>query len=465
MSMRWLSGLSAAALCAVLLAGCAGGGGGTASGGGNNEEVELIQDLDGYEFVVAQGSEYGEAAYPEKGQSDYTDAIIARNERVQKQFNCKIRYEYYDPQTFYDKAHTSIMSGDKFADVMIPCLFAFGQLVFTGDLYDMSAIPQLKMNEDYWDSAFADMATLQGKVYGSNSQMTNWIRESMGVLYNKRLAEEMQLGDLVGMVKDNTWTWDTFKTLVSKSAKDLDNNGQFDENDQWACTSANYDGIVPFFLSSGKKIFRKGEGDRIEYALSDSETLSALVKMKDMFSTPGAMYRPNFDYNKIVKQFVDGKCVFFLNAAFSSGLRDMQDDFGVLPFPRGDYRDSYINTFGHNAPILCIPTTIPDPEKTGLILDALCKESAAERSIYLNEQGTAQLRDTESLEILETYIIPNTYVDIAIPFKTMTMDLYNATDCAIGNPTIMDPKAQSVDLIEAYKDIAQTDINDIFGQS
>ncbi|MCL2814819.1 MAG: hypothetical protein FWD23_09490, partial [Oscillospiraceae bacterium] len=83
-------------------------------------------------------------------------------------------------------------------------------------------------------------------------------------------------------------------------------------------------------------------------------------------------------------------------------LRSMEADFGVVPFPKADENQSRYYAASNGAWPKIIPNTAPNPERTGIILEALAAESKnltipAFIEICLK---TKYVRDEESSEML-----------------------------------------------------------------
>ena len=450
-------------ILAVVLSLFSGCGGKKETGSSAASRSVPAVDLGGYEFVIASAYTYGEVEELEMGQSDLNDAIIARDKEIEQKFNCKISYDYYDPRTFFDAAYASIMSGEKFADIIASTLFATGRLYSADQLYNLAELPGIKFEDPWWIKEFTEKTTFKNGTFGLNCQMFPWQAHLIGVHYNKRILETMGLDDPAGLIESKQWTWDVFKDMVGKSAKDLDGNGVFDEKDQWACSSAVYDGIVPFFLSSGKNMMEKDQDKNVKYVLDNAEALGTLVKLKNIFSTPGAMYMPNFDYAKAEEQYISGKCAFFISGVVPlKKERDMADPTGIVPAPIGPYADSYISGADHNTPIITVPKTIDNPKATGTVLNALAEASQELEDVWY-EDFSAGYRDEKTVKIIKDYVFTSPRMDIAMLVKLMSDNLSACVDLAVGKPIIGDPNTQAIDIIKAFKDGAQQELDQIFG--
>lgn len=58
-----------------------------------------------------------------------------------------------------------------------------------------------------------------------------------------------------------------------------------------------------------------------------------------------------------------------------SYLRDMKDDFGIVPWPKYDESsDGYAANVDAGTDLFVVPITTADAERTSIILEALCAE-------------------------------------------------------------------------------------------
>ena len=71
--------------------------------------------------------------------------------------------------------------------------------------------------------------------------------------------------------------------------------------------------------------------------------------------------------------FINNQALFLINAIHSAiYLRDMAADFGILPLPKYDENQSGYHTYIYPPPVMCVPSTNPDLDRTGMILETLC---------------------------------------------------------------------------------------------
>ena len=418
-------------------------------------------DLKGYEFVIAE-CQYDKYEGIKRGDSEMGDAILDRNARVEKALNCKITYDYYNALTFYEQVYSAIMAGDAVADIMTPALFNFGKLVNSDSLYDISSLPGIDLSADCWYDYFTEAATTSKGLLGVSAFLSNPLNGAYGMYYNKDLAKELGLGDLYQMVRDGTWTWDAFEDMMAKAVKDVNGDGTFGDEDRWACTGSGFDAVTAFYLSSGQKVMIN-EGGKVKYNLANKTAYDALNKMNVMFvNLPGAFYNPSQDFEKMQQNFWNGNVLFFIFPITPGDkFRNMEDEYGLLPLPKGPGQSKYVTPFDHNSTLITVPATVKNKEATGAILQMLAEESKKEESVWFSELENLRYRDAESLEMVQKYIIPNARADISTMYHSVTAELALAVDSAICNTIMRDRNFDATTFIEGIKDVAQSQIDDI----
>lgn len=429
------------------------------------------KDLGGYEFIIADGSLYGEGdpnrMQDQAGVSDLNDAFLARNRKIEQKYNCKITYKYYDPLTFFNDVSLSLMAGDKVADVLIPCEWAYGHFVNAQLLKNLRDLPYVNMDKPYWVKSLEEMAKVGGKSYGGSNQMARAEGHAVSCYFNKNLIKKLGLENPYDLVKQDKWNWDTFKVMLDAAQKDNDNNSTWDDKDSWGATGSTYQAAEAFYVTSGQKIIDYTSASKKipQYTLKDSASLDALTKLKDMFKAPGAYYNPNCDYGLQTKLFMDGKCLFYIDNLYHyDTLREMSDDYGVVPMPKGPGQKDYYSLVSHNAGIICVPKTITDEEKTGMILQSLSFEAYAEREIFINQVSNMFWRDEESADMARSFIIPSMTGDISYLWHTVTPEIAEGTNQAVSFPMLVDKTLEFSTYIAQYGDLIQNYLNDTYGK-
>lgn len=468
-------------LAAVLLMSAAGcktstvseSGGETGSGtvsetGTTVEKTDGLPDTDlgGYEFVIAEGWYYDGSDMPDytPGASDYTDAVLARNKEIEDRFNCTITYQFYQPTTFYDTALPVLMSGDKFADVMDPTLFEFGKFLNSNNLYDLSSLPNVDLTKSYWIKSFTDATRIGSGVYGTGADFANPSTKQYVFMFNRRLVNEQGLPDPYALVESGKWNWTALKEFVTKGAKDDNGDGKYDQSDVWSVSGGMYDAMKALYQTSGLKIFGLNNSGKYTYDLANAKSVNTLNKMKSLFTTPGAFYTGGGDYSEAVNHWSQGMAAGWianLNFVQTTQMRDMTDDYGIVPLPLGEGQTQYVAPVDHNAPIVCVPSVITNPEATGTILTAMAFASQKDREVWNEQLKNMYFRDDETFNMVSKYIFPNIILDPALFYGSLSAELSVGINGAIGDPIIGDQSQDSGTIINSVANAVQEQIDEI----
>ncbi|MBQ4043571.1 MAG: hypothetical protein IJD06_06210, partial [Clostridia bacterium] len=62
--------------------------------------------------------------------------------------------------------------------------------------------------------------------------------------------------------------------------------------------------------------------------------------------------------------------------AFSATFREMEDDYGIIPYPKLDEtQENYHNLLHNSSNYVTIPITCQNPDEVGAVIEAMCAES------------------------------------------------------------------------------------------
>ena len=158
---------------------------------------------------------------------------------------------------------------------------------------------------------------------------------------------------------------------------DLNGDGKTDVDDQLGLlTYALAAAVDPFVYSSIKFTTRDKDGF-VQLNMKTDEAVALTEKLCAFFHQPAVSSKAD---GKQVAIFAKGNVLFLgngtLSNASSSEMRDMENDFGVLPHPKGsEEQESYYSLVHDTAMVTAVPVTVKDTEKVGAVLEALAAQS------------------------------------------------------------------------------------------
>ena len=166
-------------------------------------------------------------------------------------------------------------------------------------------------------------------------------------------------------VYNGTWTFDKMLGYAKDAYADLNGNGQADKDDRYGM-AMNPAYIAGFGFNFGELPMTWDEEGYHFNLVSDRivrivELMQALPANPDVYFTTSG--------NDHYKVFEAGNALFEGYGSDPALLRDLEFDFGYLPYPKLDETDDYtVWTVGG---MMAVPITLSDPSRTGTIVEAL----------------------------------------------------------------------------------------------
>ena len=313
------------------------------------------------------------------------DAVYNRTRSVADRLDVKIEWSDSPHQGWADfsaSLESTIMAGD---DVW-QMVFAQGNSTIQSNrdhlFMDLADSKYLDFDQPWWWSDAMAELSFDGKMrrYLVGDIALSNFRRAGAVYFNKNLYEDA-LGnpdDLYKLVIDGGWTLDKMGELAAQAYRDVNGNGALDDGDIYGFHFGKKDYIVHMEYALDVERFHRDERGYpvMEYDLERAQL--AVEKMnKLLYQTKGCAF--NAQTHITAADFAARKTFFFgnqLTAATSSDLRDMEDNYGIIPFPKlDDKQENYQNLLFNSSSVVTIPITCKQHENVGAVIEAMCAES------------------------------------------------------------------------------------------
>ena len=379
-------------------------------------ETELKPDLPdvnykGADFTILNGNTttwmtIAKVTAEEENGEAINDAIYKRNLAVEEKYGVNI------VEVPSDSARAQLLeaiaAGDKTYDIALMVMADALTVTLENSVMDYADVPHIDTSKPWWVAGTADRMSLGGHVYYAISQFDTTHYDGVrSFFFNKQLIEDFELDNPYQLVYDGKWTLDAMKTMGLKVAQDLNGDAKWGEGDRYGYSS--YESIGAQTLCSGAGAIvsvNKDENDMPVFDMNNEHYLVRLDKITRMLSENEGLNNPNGTNGNggDSDAFVEGRVLFF-NETLSNikKLRDMDQDFGILPAPKYDEAQERYYNLGGNPYFMLVPITTKDVERTGVIIEAMAYESlgridTAFYDIYL--QGKL-MRDEDSPKMLD----------------------------------------------------------------
>ena len=343
------------------------------------------------------------------------DAVFNRNAVVMEKYNFEIVELWGTSVNCTPLAQNAIQAGEDAYDLILNGSDTT-PLITAGFLLDLQTLPYMDLTKPWYDQNANKALSIAGKLPVTSGELTIMDNNATWcVQFNKNLATDLQIPDLYTMVNEGKWTMDVMLSFMEDASIDLNGDGVHNEFDQWGASGEASNSIF-YMMGAGISNFEKDESD-LPVLVAGTE------KYVDAFNKGNAINGNfdlclNVDYGTLRSQYTDvwAEC---MDKAFSEGrvlfscagmnrvtlFREMEADFGVLPMPKYDEAQAeyYSPVSMWCTSLLSVPITASNPERTGIIIEALSAESLYTLTPAYYEislQGKA-VRDEESAAMLD----------------------------------------------------------------
>lgn len=367
----------------------------------------------GYDFKIMNVAQsamtwiYTTITAEEETGDGINDAVYIRNSLVEDRFGIKITEIIENSQdSILSKASKSIQSGGNDYDmILLEANKAIG-MAKKNFLVDYNEMPYIDLTKSYWDKDMVRDFSIGKHNYfiaGDFSMMHYGL--TIAMFFNKKLINDLNLESPYDIINEGKWTYDKFSEMARVASKDLNGDGKYDKNDQYGYLSITHIWAPSFLASGGEQLIGKDANNLHTFAAGNERFISVFQKMIEVMHEGNMLFDADTagDHRLQDVMFPGNQALFWSEVVhWATILRDMNADFGIIVHPKFDENQTSYYNFTGQSPVMCIPSTAQDLERTGMIYEALCYESkdTVITAYYDVLLKTKISRDNESEEML-----------------------------------------------------------------
>ena len=363
-------------------------------------------DLDGYNFRILSRKGMVKDQFVEEETGDIiNDAVYRRNETVKALLNCNIT-SIESSSNKADDALNTILAGDDQYDIILPHARTAFSYAVQNAVVNFNEVKTIDTSNDWWSKDIIDSCNINGHLYVLDGDIsTHRLFYAFTMYFNKRIFDELGLEYPYQMALDGTWTFDEFSKLVKQGGKDLNGDGLIrDEDDQYGYYTRDAFGAIQVLYAGGQRIYDKDSRGLPRLSLNSPKTVSIFSEFFDLCDSEDVYLR--LDKKRMPKEelFEAGRAMFAdHDLGQAKSLRSMSDDFGIVPWPKFDVEEDYCTAINGHQSLIVMPITVPDPDTSGMIIEALAAVGQMEviPAFYDVSLKTKFSRDYESEAMID----------------------------------------------------------------
>ncbi|MDY3941063.1 MAG: hypothetical protein SOZ09_03625 [Eubacteriales bacterium] len=393
------------------------------------------------------------------------DAIYQRNAMAEDLLSIKVTpiWSTGDTSGITSMLKAGTAAGSDEYDAVINRMDFLGTSLQNGDLQNLRAISTLNVEHPWWDKNIVDDFTLFGDrlywIAGDINFVDDYAVEA--VFFSMSLCDDHGLAYPYTLVKEGTWTIDRMLEMANAVKTDVNGDGKYTVEDDVVGHLEQNDHVKHWMYAMGEKSIDIDDAGNLRLRILDERQIGAIDKLYN------AMVENEMTYTGKAADFAAGHALFYGDMlAFVNQLREMTSDFGIIPMPKYDEAQESYGEYISNGwtTAYAVPMTNGDPERTGVILEALSGYSTdtVRQALYEVSLSAKLVRDADSVEMLDIIFGSKSY-DWAVDFTWGSgfASLYNGIYTSKKNNYVStaEKKAQSLektitDLMEKVKDLA-----------
>lgn len=302
------------------------------------------------------------------------DSIYRRNKTVEERFNITLSATYWDDPT--SSAKNLITADDDSIDLVLDNALNTGNAIPNGYYLAWDNLTYINFEKPWYIKNAINAMSINNHTYMMAGEFNlSLLRFTYCMYYNKVLAEDLNINDLYDRVVDMKWTYDSLYDTAAICYSDINGNGTRDDEDRYGLATDFYGASTNFSYALGVKITENDSDGIPQLVYYNEKTVDVFDKIWNLlFNNEGTHAGAWGTEDNVWKP---GNALF-VNAFFQSSgnYRDLQFDFGILPYPMYDEKQDGYRTHSNVAFTVCaFPITTRSEERSSAIVEALQAES------------------------------------------------------------------------------------------
>ncbi|MBR4071669.1 MAG: extracellular solute-binding protein [Clostridia bacterium] len=352
-----------------------------------------------------------------------------RNAYVEQKLNIRLAEKIVDPDTMYNEIRQAIKSSTYYADLILLPQEKIGEYSVEGLIANMSGLPGIKFDADYYNSTSVASAGGNSKIFGVAGDACASYDSHSAVFFNKTLLSQLTDENLYKIVDSGSWTWSKFLGY----ADSVSGLGEGYYSVGYQNTSEYIQDLI--FISSGMQ-FTTCEYGQMPQIAFDAETANPVVDViKSVINHPSKFANDE----EAIANFANGNTLFLIEKLNTmETLSTSQADWGIVPLPKySEEQENYRSLVSaENAMFFAMVPTVSDSQKIADVLAMINISSYKETpDAIANDAMSYYLRDNASTKNVAR-ILNSAVYDLAYSFSSESKAISNATYNNIRNASI-----------------------------
>lgn len=351
-------------------------------------EPELSDDIpemdyEGYSFTILTSStvtQHSITAINEQTGDVLNDAMFERTQTIAEKYNIQFNDDYVpgNSDVVMTTFTNSVQAGDAAYDLAMLLERRAFAMTHEGYFVDLDSLQYVNLSKPWWFHDVNENINFSDATYLSYGSANIGLYDMTHVLcFNKPMVNDLGLEVPYDLVLEGTWTIDKLQEMGNIAKQDLNGDGTWGTEDIYGIVGATNALPVNFLAAARQRTIEKNSDEDIQIQLLNNPLIEEIfTRVSDMCWETGFWYTKSTDSNTYwhTDNYFQIDQALFADMTFYATitLRDMESDFGIVPFPKYTLeQQEYGVLVEAGTRTMTLPTTASDPELSGAVLETL----------------------------------------------------------------------------------------------
>jgi hypothetical protein len=303
------------------------------------------------------------------------DAVYNRALKVMNRLNVEISKTVVDDVN--KTVRQSVAAGDNAFEIIAAYAYYITPLALEELFVNWLKIPYIDLNQPWWPSTLSEDLIIQDSLFFVSGDISMRLLEYTYCMYfNKAIAESWNIPEMYPLVLDGKWVLDKYMEIASGVSSDLDGDGKYTVTDLFGTMNNHYCDVR--FSCYDIPISRQTEDGLLELCVMTDKFVDVYTRLHEYYRSSDAIYT-HVDNTTSIKAFKEDHLLFYPYLIVGAeNFRDMENDYGIIPYPKYDEKQERYMTLAHdNYSLMCVPLDVPEDnlEMIGAVTEAFAAES------------------------------------------------------------------------------------------
>lgn len=345
------------------------------------------------------------------------DAVYTRNLAICERLNITYDFIMSDntstAQDLPSAAKNSILAGSDDYDIISWAQYVLLPLSIQKMFTNLKDAEYLDLEQPWWNSEYMEILSIGNESFfflmGDISLTA--LKGTSAAFFNKNLFNDYigSPDDFYSDILDGKWTVDLCKQYAELVYTDLNGDNTVDDGDLYGLSGTTIANTEHYAFACGIEFSKRDDDGMPYFTLNSDRTVKIVEKIYDLYyNTTGMLVLRDdsaFLSDSLTQKFAANQLLIMpIWMQTSDLLRDMDADYGIIPYPKLDEQQEEYGALVHDtASIFCVPITCDQTDAVCAVLEAMCAENyrTVIPAYYEVALKTKYVRDSVSAQMID----------------------------------------------------------------